>query len=282
MARITSTGDPRYVKAMSHPVRARAMAMLRERQASPAELSNWLGTTLGATAYHVRTLHRLGLIELVAEGRVRGAVEHFYRAVQLPDHQAGDNPVLDQAHADAVLTMLEARLRPVTAAGGLDHAHATLSQRELPVDEQGMTALATECRKLLERATRISEQSVKRLAKANGDGSPTNALVGVFAIPIVALADQIAPRTTSSRAASRRTARPVAKRRETTSDLVLEQLARGPRTVAELASAVGRSVAGVRIVVSDLQRSHTISEHSRARAAGVHRGPHSKVYALSD
>src|SRR3954464_12059243 len=97
---ITNIDDPRYVKAMSHPLRVRILALLDERPASPVELSGWraappratphparpgelsgwLGSTLGTTAYHVRTLERLGLVELVAEHRVRGAVEHHYRA----------------------------------------------------------------------------------------------------------------------------------------------------------------------------------------------------------
>ena len=38
----------------------------------------------GTVAYHVRTLLQLGLIELVDETRVRGAVEHHYRAVPRP------------------------------------------------------------------------------------------------------------------------------------------------------------------------------------------------------
>jgi hypothetical protein len=36
---------------------------------------------LGSTAYHVRTLVSAGLVELADEGRVRGAVEHFYALV---------------------------------------------------------------------------------------------------------------------------------------------------------------------------------------------------------
>jgi DNA-binding transcriptional ArsR family regulator len=81
---ITNIDDPRYVKAMSHPLRVRILALLDERPASPVELSGWLGSTLGTTAYHVRTLERLGLIELVAESRVRGAIEHHYRARERP------------------------------------------------------------------------------------------------------------------------------------------------------------------------------------------------------
>ena len=76
MKPITNIDDPRYVKAMSHPLRVRILALLDERAASPVELAGWLGATLGTTAYHVRTLERIGLIELVRETRVRGAVEH--------------------------------------------------------------------------------------------------------------------------------------------------------------------------------------------------------------
>jgi DNA-binding transcriptional ArsR family regulator len=47
MRPITSIDDPRYVKAMSHPLRVRILAMLDERTASPVELAGWLGASLG-------------------------------------------------------------------------------------------------------------------------------------------------------------------------------------------------------------------------------------------
>ena len=78
MKPITNIDDPRYVKAMSHPLRVRILAMLDERTASPVELAGWLDASLGTVAYHVRTLERMGLVELVHETRVRGAVEHHY------------------------------------------------------------------------------------------------------------------------------------------------------------------------------------------------------------
>ena len=57
---ITNIDDPRYVKAMSHPLRVRILALLDERVASPVELAGWLDATLGTVAYHVRTLERMG------------------------------------------------------------------------------------------------------------------------------------------------------------------------------------------------------------------------------
>jgi DNA invertase Pin-like site-specific DNA recombinase len=47
---------PHYVKAMSHPLRVRILAMLDERIASPTELAGWLHASLGTVAFHVRTL----------------------------------------------------------------------------------------------------------------------------------------------------------------------------------------------------------------------------------
>src|SRR5215204_1791406 len=84
MKPITNIDDARYVKAMSHPLRVRILAMLSERTASPVELAGWLDATLGTVAYHVRTLDRLGLIELTRQTRVRGAVEHHYRSTTRP------------------------------------------------------------------------------------------------------------------------------------------------------------------------------------------------------
>ena len=54
---VTNISDPRYVKALSHPLRVRILALLQERTASPRELAEWLDATLGTVSYHVRTLH---------------------------------------------------------------------------------------------------------------------------------------------------------------------------------------------------------------------------------
>ena len=107
MRPVTSIDDPRYVKAMSHPLRVRILAILQERTASPVELAQVLEGTLGTVSYHVRTLHQLGLIELVDETRVRGAVEHHYKARARPkvSDEAWEQapPIAKQAAVDAAL-----------------------------------------------------------------------------------------------------------------------------------------------------------------------------------
>jgi DNA-binding transcriptional ArsR family regulator len=76
-----------------HPLRDQIIDVLRahDEPLSPAKLSAVTGATLGATAYHVRTLVAAGVIELAKEGRVRGAVEHFYGL----SRDAGEAPVTD-------------------------------------------------------------------------------------------------------------------------------------------------------------------------------------------
>lgn len=76
--------DSTLLKALAHPVRARALTVLNQKVASPSELATEQGEAVGYVAYHVRVLHELGLIELVETRQVRGATEHFYRGTVKP------------------------------------------------------------------------------------------------------------------------------------------------------------------------------------------------------
>jgi len=51
------------------------------RTLSPKELSQELQAPLSTVNYHVTELRKDGLIEIVGEQQVRGAIEHFYRTV---------------------------------------------------------------------------------------------------------------------------------------------------------------------------------------------------------
>lgn len=66
-------------KLVRHPTRVQIVTVLTKKDMSPSEIAVKIDATLGTTAYHVRTMLKLGAIELVDEGRVRGAIEHFYR-----------------------------------------------------------------------------------------------------------------------------------------------------------------------------------------------------------
>lgn len=77
-----------------HPARDQILDAMRSygRPISPTRLAEVTGNTLGSVAYHVRTLLAAGVVTLAEEGRVRGAVEHFYALV--PDNEADLNDPL--------------------------------------------------------------------------------------------------------------------------------------------------------------------------------------------
>jgi DNA-binding transcriptional ArsR family regulator len=70
---------------------------------TPGQIARISGATLGSTAYHVRVLHQAGLIELEDEGRVRGAVEHFY--VIAPEEETLTDPVTQLLNLCDALTV---------------------------------------------------------------------------------------------------------------------------------------------------------------------------------
>jgi len=79
---MTDDGDERLdyelVNALSHPVRLEILLALQGRVASPAELSQELGASLGVISYHTSTLVKCGWLELVHSRARRGAIENFF------------------------------------------------------------------------------------------------------------------------------------------------------------------------------------------------------------
>ena len=52
---LTDLADPRWSRAIAHPLRVRLLAMLDEQAASPVVLANKLDQPLGTVSYHVRS-----------------------------------------------------------------------------------------------------------------------------------------------------------------------------------------------------------------------------------
>lgn len=126
-------GSTALVKALSHPVRARAFFVLSTRTASPKELAEELGVRLEVVSYHVRRLLAAGLIELVRREPRRGVKESYYRAA--PARLAGPD--------------------------------AQASVTEVSVDERGAGELSAALEALQKRITEIEEQSASRMAQGD-------------------------------------------------------------------------------------------------------------------
>jgi DNA-binding transcriptional ArsR family regulator len=211
---VTNISDPRYVKALSHPLRVRILALLQERTASPRELAEWLDATLGTVSYHVRTLHDFGLIELVKTTQVRGAIAHHYKARIRPrvddEAWASAAPIVKQAAVGAALQTVDDYARASAASGGFDRAEAHLSRTNVRLDAKGWQQAAKAGEKLLAELKRIEEAAEKRLAKDPDAAGASDAAVVLllFEAARLAQADADAP--------ARRTAKPKATRRRRT------------------------------------------------------------------
>ena len=74
------TLEERLARAMSHPLRAKLLAMLNTNPASPSELEDQLeDVPLSNISYHVKELRDWHLIEAVRKEQVRGAMKTVYR-----------------------------------------------------------------------------------------------------------------------------------------------------------------------------------------------------------
>ena len=172
---ISDVEDPRYAKALAHPLRVRILSMLEERDASPVQLADHLDATLGTVAYHVRTLERLGLIEMVATHQRRGATEHVYAAREHPRFSsrawACTHPMTKHMMIASALSQVGEVAAQSAAAGGFDRAEATLSRSTLELDDAGWAELAEAARRWREEAAAIERGCAER-RRATGDDMP--------------------------------------------------------------------------------------------------------------
>lgn len=162
----------------------RILAALEQEPASPKMLADKLDVALGTVAYHVRTLSDLGLLTLAKTRQRRGAVEHYYEAVEHPrftDEAWGSLDVVSKQRVlAAVLTEAHDRAIRAAAAGGFDASDAHFTRTPLRLDEKGWTKLAAASKRWLAEAAKIQAESDKRLEKTAGDDLAAELVVLLF------------------------------------------------------------------------------------------------------
>ena len=209
-APITTINDPRYLKAVSHPVRVRILAMLDEGAASPKQLSDRLGVSLGVMAYHVRTLHQLDLLKLVGTRQRRGATEHMYEAVARPsfsdDAWGAMEPVAKQRLLSAMLRQIGEYANGSAAAGGFDRDDANISRIALKLDERGWKKLAAASKKWLAEVQKIEAEVGKRAAKPGDEHDLIDVGLVVLLFEALPLSEAATPSRTARRTRARTTA----------------------------------------------------------------------------
>jgi DNA-binding transcriptional ArsR family regulator len=206
---VTNISDPRWLRAISHPIRIRLLAMLDEEPASPVILASKLNQPLGTIAYHVRTLYDLGLLKLVSTRQRRGATEHYYKTTGNPSSSEEAWEALDAISKQRLLTALIAKATDFAtrsaAAGGFDAREAHISTDALKLDREGLEQLAQESKQWLARAQEIERESAER----SGEEPDAEISVGLTlmlfeALPFSAsLPDDAEPRSENGNGAGR-------------------------------------------------------------------------------
>jgi len=170
----TEAIDQRLVRSVAHPLRIKILEALSDHVASPNTLAERFEADLSGVAYHTRALDRLGALELVDTGRVRGAIEHFYKAtprafVGDPEWRKVPPSLLSGVSAATLQTFLDKAIAALEA-GTLDGRNDTVFRwMPLCLDEEGwkeVVAIMEEATKLMLTAHLRSQD---RLSENDGE-----------------------------------------------------------------------------------------------------------------
>jgi DNA-binding transcriptional ArsR family regulator len=170
--------DQRIAKALSHPVRAQILQILNERVASPNEIAEQMKEPLGNVSYHVRALLNLNCVELVRTAPRRGAIEHYYRAIERPFFSDRDwtnlPPSARQAISDMVLDSIWNDVAGSMQDGVFEaRVDRHLSRTALLLDEQAWEELNEILRGVVDDAMRLEAESAGRRADSGEAGINT-------------------------------------------------------------------------------------------------------------
>lgn len=180
------------IKAMSHPLRAEAFRLIRDRGAlSPAEVSRALEADLKDVSYHVRKLKDFGCVEEVENRQVRGAVEHFYRATEqhmIDTEEWGElaevEPDMAEALTDEFMQGIVDDYTASRRAGivALDEEF-WIVRTPLVLDPAGMREALAASQEYEDAMTEIAARSAERRIKEGTEDVPVSSSAVLFKMP---------------------------------------------------------------------------------------------------
>lgn len=176
------------MKGLSHPIRVECLTVLAKRIASPRELSEILDHDLSNISYHVRVLDELGLIEMVREESVRGAVAHFYKAAERPILSESEwqqlSPEVRTAISIYGWDLLIKDVSEAVEKGTFDsRADRHLSRASILLDSEGFNRLSGLMEKLVEAVISEEAAAAKRMNKSGERPMHAIAATALFSMP---------------------------------------------------------------------------------------------------
>lgn len=179
--------NQRLMKALAHPLRVTILDLMNDREWSPRELERETGEGLSQVSYHVKVLFDFDLIELTRTAPRRGAVEHYYRAVErafVPSGMANAIPKsAQQIIGNGILEKIDKDISASLKSGKFyerDDWHTSWTPVDL--DDQGCRDAEKLADEFVEGMLKLSAESANRRAEREDGGQHrwTTAAVLVF------------------------------------------------------------------------------------------------------
>jgi DNA-binding transcriptional ArsR family regulator len=170
------TIDDAVAYAVGHRIRIDALAILNEGKASPSEIAGVLDESISMVGHHIKELYDSGCIEAAGTEQVRGATEHFYRAVTLPyisDEEYRALPL--KTRRELVGLIIQAIMAEVLASFRASKLETDedlwLTWQCLNLDAQGRREVADEQAESYARLIEIQERNATRLSESGETGA---------------------------------------------------------------------------------------------------------------
>jgi DNA-binding transcriptional ArsR family regulator len=155
--------------AMGHRIRVYVLSVLNEGTYSPDEIARIIDEPLTRVSHHINELADAGSIEIAKTVKRRNAVQHYYRAVEMPYYSdeeiAAMTPQQRQVTIGLTLQCMTAEVMAAFWAGKLhSDPRVWLSWRWFNVDAQGREEIADEQARSWKRVREIEAESINRCA----------------------------------------------------------------------------------------------------------------------
>ncbi|HET8956074.1 MAG TPA: winged helix-turn-helix domain-containing protein [Solirubrobacterales bacterium] len=185
----------RRLRAGWHPTQLQALTILTEREASPKEIAVELGLTkarAGYVSHYVRELEAAGFVEEVRAEPRRGALEHYFKAIERPVVTAEEAAEWTQEQRESFTQYI---ITCVARDFGLAIEHRTLDADEhierhitrtpLLLDSRGFEDLLAAYMQVFDRSFEIQGESDQRRAETGEPGLPVSSVLATIPMPII-------------------------------------------------------------------------------------------------
>ncbi|HTR75366.1 MAG TPA: winged helix-turn-helix domain-containing protein [Solirubrobacterales bacterium] len=163
--------------AIGHRTRVQLLIVLNQGTYCASELSDIIGEPITRVSNHLKELADGGSIEVAETRRRRNFDQHFYRAIEIPEHSKEEliamHPLERQVTVGLVVQSLLAEIMAALWAGKIsdDPDHCVVWDR-LNLDEQGHREITEEQERHWERLEQIEKESLIRSARNGTDTTP--------------------------------------------------------------------------------------------------------------